>query len=140
MFGMLVETHLSTDLISYLNISLLVNLWYLLILHFWPQDMVGKQRYSVSSSVKIGFWPSAGAIQRISLFGSIVLSVTRVLMLGALGSSSLLLSSSSELLVEFLFCVRCSSSSSSGSLIVFRNMCNHSGLCLYCVVDIIRWF
>ena len=73
-------------------------------------------------------------------------------MLGTLGSSSLLLSSSSELLVKFLFCVRCSSSSSSGSLLVFGNVCNHSGsmfilCCLYnslvlrryCNASIIFW-
>ena len=83
--------------------------------------MVGKQRYSVSSSVKIGFSPSAGAMHRISLLGSMAFSVTRVLALGALGSSSLVLSCSLSSFSELSQFISCRSCSFSALLLMFEN-------------------
>ena len=66
-----------------------------------PQKIVGKHKYSVSASVKIGFWPSPGAMQSISVLGSFVFSVSNVFIQGALDVSSVLESSSED---EFNLC------------------------------------
>ena len=81
-----------------------------IIVTSFATKIVGKHRYSVSASVNIGFWSSAGAIHRIFLFGSMVFSASSVFTLGAFGCSSFVISSSelSMLFSDFLFSYCCS--------------------------------